>query len=109
METPAQPATPVDYISMTQAAKLAPGRPSATTVWRWAMRGVKLRSGDRLHMQSVRFGGKVFTTVAWLTEFGAACSIGHQPTPVPMPVARKLGAKAAERRHAEAMYRLSLA
>lgn len=107
MQTP--PATPtVDWITITAAAKLAPGRPNATTVWRWAMHGVKLRNGDRLRMQCVRFGGKIFTTVAWLMEFGAASSVGHQPTPA-QPVARRLGAKSRARRIAEAQAELARA
>jgi hypothetical protein len=57
-------------ISLTQAAKLAPGRPSANCMWRWARRGVLARSGQRIKLEHLRVGGKIFTTPAWVREFG---------------------------------------
>ena len=61
-----------DYISLTQAAKLAPGRPSINCLWRWARRGVIARSGARIRLQHVRIGGKLFTTSEWMSQFGQA-------------------------------------
>ena len=58
-----------NYISMAKAAQLIPGRPNASTVWRWAnqgVRGVKLRS--------VRSGNKILTTPQWVEEFNDKCN-----------------------------------
>lgn len=57
-------------ITLTQAAKLAAGRPSTNCVWRWCHKGVLSRKGERIRLQHVRVGGKIFTTAAWLGEFG---------------------------------------
>ena len=61
-----------EYITLTQAAKLAPGRPSVNCIWRWCRKGVLARSGQRVNLQHVRIGGKLFTTAAWLSQFGQA-------------------------------------
>jgi len=60
------------YITLTQAAKLAPGRPSINCLWRWARKGVLARSGRRVRLGHVRIGGKLFTTAAWVSQFGVA-------------------------------------
>lgn len=59
-------------ITLTEAAKIAPGRPSTNCVWRWCRKGVLSRGGERVRLQHRRVGGKIFTTVAWLEEFGQA-------------------------------------
>ena len=59
-----------EYMSITQVAKIAPGRPSTNCVWRWCRRGVKSRTGERIRLEHVRMGGIIFTTTAWLAEFG---------------------------------------
>ena len=30
-----------DYMTLTQAAKLAPGRPSVNCIWRWCRKGAQ--------------------------------------------------------------------
>jgi hypothetical protein len=59
-----------EHISLTEVAKVAPGRPSANCVWRWCRRGVKARDGQRIRLQHVRVGGKIFTKREWVDEFG---------------------------------------
>jgi hypothetical protein len=59
-----------DYITLTEAAKIAPGRPSANCIWRWCRRGVLARGGERIRLQHARVGGMIYTTAAWLEEFG---------------------------------------
>ena len=59
-------------ITLTEAANIAPGRPSANCIWRWCRRGVRSRNGDRVRLQHMRIGGKIFTTARWLEEFGRA-------------------------------------
>ena len=58
-----------DYISLCEAAKMSPGRPSGVAVWRWARKGIRAKSGDRIHLQHIRAGGKIFTTHLWLNQF----------------------------------------
>ncbi len=59
-----------EQITLTQAAKVAPGRPSTNCLWRWCRRGVKARDGRRVRLQHLRIGGKIFTTLGWLEQFG---------------------------------------
>ncbi len=61
---------PDDYLSLTDVAKVTPGRPSTNCVWRWCRRGVLSRSGERIRLQHVRMGGMIYTTHAWLEKFG---------------------------------------
>ena len=58
------------HITLTQAAKIAPGRPSTNCMWRWCRRGVIARSGQRIKLEPIRIGGKLFTTPQWVNEFG---------------------------------------
>ncbi|MEP0848415.1 MAG: DUF1580 domain-containing protein [Phycisphaerae bacterium] len=59
-----------DYITLTEAAKIAPGRPSTNCIWRWCRRGVLSRGGERVRLQHLRIGGMIYTTARWLEEFG---------------------------------------
>lgn len=59
-----------EHLTLSEAAKIAPGRPSTNCLWRWCRRGVLARSGERVHLQHVRIGGKIFITPQWLEEFG---------------------------------------
>lgn len=61
-----------EHISLTEAAKIAPGRPSTNCIWRWCRRGVLSRGSERVRLQHLRIGGKIFTTARWLEEFGRA-------------------------------------
>lgn len=61
---------PGPYINLGRAAKLIPERPSVNAVWRWARKGVLARGGDRVRLEHVRLGGRVYTTEQWVREFG---------------------------------------
>lgn len=50
-------ATTHDYITIREAAKLFPGRPHYSTVWRWASQGVR-----GIKLGHIRIGGQRFTT-----------------------------------------------
>ncbi len=67
-----EPNIPDNLISLAEAAKIAPGRPSTNCVWRWCRKGVLSRGGERIRLQHQRVGGMIFTTAAWLEEFGRA-------------------------------------
>lgn len=58
-----------DHLTLGAAAKHAPGKPSANAMWRWCRRGVLARNGERVRLQHVRAGGKIFTTAGWVGEF----------------------------------------
>ena len=59
------------YLTLSQAAKQLPGRPAAGTLWRWCRRGIQVRHSDaRVRLQHVRIGGRLYTTVDWLADFG---------------------------------------
>ena len=57
-------------ITLTQATKIAPGRPSTNCMWRWCRRGIRARSGRQVKLEHMRVGGKIFTTARWVREFG---------------------------------------
>ena len=58
-----------DYIDLTTASHLLPGRPSITTVWRWAARG-RTCNGKRVQLRAGHgAGGKLWTTREWVAEF----------------------------------------
>lgn len=48
-----------EHLTLSQAARLAPGRPSANCVWRWCREGVKSKSGERVRLKHMRFGGRI--------------------------------------------------
>lgn len=59
-----------DFITLTEATKITPGRPSPNCLWRWCRRGVLSRGGERIRLEHRRIGGKIFTTPDWLDDFG---------------------------------------
>lgn len=82
------------HLSLGEACKIAPGRPSTNCVWRWCRRGVLSRTGERVYLQHVRVGGKLYTRAEWLEDFGqtlAEADAGHfrrneddaEPPPAP--------------------------
>ncbi len=78
------------YLTLSQAAQLLPGRPSACAVWRWGRKGIKARGGERVKLQHIRLGGRVYTRSDWLEEFGkrlAEADVAHfdarAETPLP--------------------------
>lgn len=110
-----------EHITLSQAAKLAPGRPSSNCVWRWCREGVKAASGTRVRLKHVRFGSRIYTTRQWLNDFGLALAEAdaahfdrdeQSPAPAPTPsrrpskrsrrASRSSGADEARRRHLEA-------
>jgi hypothetical protein len=56
-------------VTLGQAAKLCPGRPSANAVWRWCRKGILSRSGQRIRLHHVRVGGRIFTDKVSLERF----------------------------------------
>ncbi len=81
------------HITLTEAAKITPGRPSTNCLWRWCRRGVLSRSGERVRLEHVRIGGKIFTTAQWVEQFGKALAeadasffdLEEQSTEAPTP------------------------
>ena len=59
-----------DYLTLSQAARKLPGRPAAGTLWRWCRRGLKVRDGRHVRLRHVRIGGRLYTTLDWIEEFG---------------------------------------
>lgn len=66
-------------ITMTQAAKLLPGRPNVATLWRWRTSGIR---GVRL--ETLRIGGRRMTSKEALSRFHervTAAADGEAPRP----------------------------
>ena len=52
------------HITISEAAKLIPGRPNVSTVHRWANKGVR-----GVLLESVRAGGRRYTTPGYVAQF----------------------------------------
>lgn len=81
-----------DGLSLAEAARLVPafrpGKPThASTVWRWAAKGVRLPDGQLVKLEVVRLGGRQMTTRGALARFIGAQTppADADPGPVPAP------------------------
>ncbi len=59
-------------ISFAEAAKILPGNPSISTLWRWYRYGVK-----GVKLRTLVIGGRRYTTPEFLSEFSARLSDRH--------------------------------
>lgn len=53
-----------EYLSLSQAAALIPGRPHTSTLARWHKRGVR-----GTHLRCRRSGNRLYTTSQWIANF----------------------------------------
>lgn len=60
-----------DLLSLAEAAKILPGRPHVSTLWRWATPGV---GPDRTRLETISIGGRRFTSRQALARFVLALS-----------------------------------
>ena len=62
------------YITLAQAATvlldLSGKAVKPLTIWTWCRKGIRSRSGERVHLRHARLGNSLFTTPRWLEEFG---------------------------------------
>lgn len=66
------------YLTLADAARLAPGRPTPSATWRWCRQGLKARDGSTVHLKHVRVGRQVYTTAPWLHAFFEAVATADQ-------------------------------
>lgn len=59
------------YLTLEEAARLAPVPRAPHTVWRWAAQGVR-RNGRCIRLEHRRIGRQLVTTHSWLEEFWRA-------------------------------------
>ena len=59
-------------IGLSEAAKIAPGRPHLSSVWRWCRKGCIARNGARVRLDHERVGNRVFTSREALQRFAQA-------------------------------------
>ena len=67
-----------DCLTLAQAARTAPGKPSPATIWRWITKGC-----NGVKLQALRFGDRWFTTYAWLEDFGRRVAKASKTRPTP--------------------------
>lgn len=79
---------PADYLTLTEAAKITPGRPSNAAIWRWATRGIRVRDGSRIHLEHLRMGGQILTTRAWIIDFGRKLAEANERHDMPSTAAK---------------------
>ena len=82
-----------DLVSLSSAAKLLPGRPHISSIFRWVSRGVR---GNRLETWLI--GGRRYTSREALERFIAAttAAAAGEPPPVRTPRQREQAIKRAE-------------
>jgi hypothetical protein len=75
------------YLSLSEVAAIAPGRPHVSAVWRWCRKGVLARNGERVKLRHIRVGARVFVPDGALEEFAqtlaqadATYFDGHAPS-----------------------------
>ena len=95
-----------DYLTLTEAAGLIPGRNagrklSVDTIWRWCLRGV----GGGIRLKSVMIGGRRFTKRQWLEEFIAARSVLSEAESNLTPMLRTTNQRAAAAKRASEQLR----
>jgi hypothetical protein len=61
-------------LTFSQAIRHFPNRPSATTVWRWAVHGV-----GGLKLESTKIGGNRYTSLEAIQRFIATCNPDDKP------------------------------
>jgi hypothetical protein len=86
-------------LTLTQAAKILPGRPNLATLWRWRTKGV--RNGIKL--ETAMSGGKRFTSLEAIKRFQerVTAAADHVPAAVTTPRQREREFQQAERRAEE--------
>src|SRR5262245_28338744 len=67
-----------ELISLADAAKSLPGRPSITTIWRWRSRGI---AGVRL--ETICVGGRTYTSREALASFLERVTAAKSGQPIP--------------------------
>lgn len=82
-----------DLLSLPAAAGIFPGRPHCSTVWRYATRGV-----HGITLETIRVGGKVFTSHEAVARFVARCNGGNVAPDPKLTSKRRREIAAAEKR-----------
>jgi hypothetical protein len=71
-------------ISLTEAARRLPGRPHASTLWRWHARGIK-----GVHLETLAIAGRRYTSTQALDRFVAATTYAATGQPTPLRTLRQ--------------------
>jgi hypothetical protein len=66
--------TSENLLTLAQAANSLPGRPSASSLWRWARRGI-----NGVKLEYLRVGRKIFVTPVALNRFFQNLAAADQP------------------------------
>lgn len=66
------------YLTLSEAARLAPGTPSSSALWRWCRKGLRAKDGSTVFLRHVRVGRQVYTAATWLHQFFEAVAAADQ-------------------------------
>jgi hypothetical protein len=92
-----------EYITLSQAARRLPQRTHTAAVWRWCRRGILTRNGQRIYLDHVRLGGRIYVTPQAITTFGQQLALGDRehfrsPAANTRSIGRARSAQPADRR-----------
>ncbi len=76
-----------ELLTLGQACRLLPRKPSPTTLWRWRAKGVIVR-GQRIRLEAVRCGGVWCTTQAAMADFLRRQTAAASPVTEDLPETR---------------------
>jgi Protein of unknown function (DUF1580) len=90
-------------LSLHDAAQLLPSsrvgkRVNFSTIWRWALRGVRATDGRRVKLEAARVGGRWLTSREALERFASALTPTNDAEPIRTPTARKKGNAVAKKK-----------
>ena len=57
------------HLTLSEAARISPGRPHVNSIWRACRKGIKARNGERVKLEHIRFGGRIYTSAEALARF----------------------------------------
>lgn len=61
-----------ELLTLPRAARVLPGNPHASTLWRWCRKGVKTRAGHRIRLEHQRLGRTIYVTREAIDAFARA-------------------------------------
>ncbi len=58
-----------NMVTIGEFAKLVPGDPAPSTIWRWCRKGIKTRNGQQVRLPHQRVGKRLFVDASKASEF----------------------------------------
>jgi len=67
-----------DLLTLDEARRSLPGKPSLSCILRWVKLGLSGRDGTRIKLRAFRIGRRTYVKPVDILEFGAALARAHE-------------------------------